>query len=358
MNEEQAPINWQELKRQAEQEPCPGILGLDLITGKMLHGANAINVFPLQVFGKDDFLRNMLQRILEADVFKKSDSSSILVIVPPDESKLFGMVHKILRPSDSEDGHQLFFYKRYETKRSADLRLVRNLLKDESPSFMSGKTKHLYMALGRSLSRPLNDPLLLHLNKEMEKKFQSKGFSFFRPVQPFVYLFYPEKMGPRSHVAEYIQRIQYNAIPRIFSEDLHVFFDHDDKSIVYGPGLFPKETCERMKQHFCRQAETGWAYKKRGFWIMKEDRILIKEAETLIASIPVTQTGFARFKNEYSRKHENFWFYPIQQGLGSLAYRRPLFPHSDGAVAADPFKKTTRPQDPLAKVMNDLRPEN
>ena len=71
MKKEEWQNHWQRLGRKICQEPCPGVMGLDLIRGKFLYGRNVLNAFHLQVFGQDVFLGNMMQRILETDIVQK-----------------------------------------------------------------------------------------------------------------------------------------------------------------------------------------------------------------------------------------------------------------------------------------------
>ena len=86
-----------------------------------------------------------------------------------------------------------------------------------------------------------------------------------------------------------------------------------------------------------------------------------KSLELFASGIPVSQTGFAFYKNTAGQSCHHVWFYPARQCLGDLPYKPP---HSsflnapDNSKAKTILKEPVKPKDPLAEIMNDLRPEN
>ena len=76
---------WMSLKKEVEENLCPDSLGLNLIEGKPLLGRDVFSYANLQVFGEDQFLRNMLQRVLVWDV---NQEIPVIVIARSQESEL------------------------------------------------------------------------------------------------------------------------------------------------------------------------------------------------------------------------------------------------------------------------------
>ena len=101
MKKEEWQLHWQGLTKKVCQEPCPDMLGLDLNRGKFIYGQNILNAFHLQVFGQDAFLRNMMQRILKADIAQKARDAPIIVIVPDKREEILGEANKSFCRRDS-----------------------------------------------------------------------------------------------------------------------------------------------------------------------------------------------------------------------------------------------------------------
>ena len=106
MTEEQWKMLWWDLVDKVGKEPCPNVLGMDLIREDLIENANVLNSFPLTVLGKEDFLQNMLHRVMGWDIGRKVP---IIVFVPEDQSGLRDEVYRFCS-GESGDNFGSFFY--------------------------------------------------------------------------------------------------------------------------------------------------------------------------------------------------------------------------------------------------------
>ncbi len=69
-------------------------------------------------------------------------------------------------------------------------------------------------------------------------------------------------------------------------------------------------------------------------------------------------TAFARFKTKYGLGCEYFWFYPAQKNLGEEARSSRVHKTDDANNNLTiPAKESPPVEDPLKKVINDLKPK-
>ena len=345
MNQNKWWNDFQSLTKKVCQEPCNEELGLDLIRGEFFRSQSVLNAFHLQVCGEDIFMRNTMQRALEADVVQRSDGASIIVIVPNNREEILDEVNKVFEKPTSRGVNNLLFYKQAKSKRSVRLEDAMNLFEVKTQT-------HLFVELEAKF-QPLDHPLLLHLNKKIKEKFRSEILIHFMPDRPFIYLFCPEDMGSQDHVMEFIRGIKEHVNFRIFSTETSSFFDGEDTSRIYGPGLYSKEMCEKMRKHFY------WRHKQKRKWNRdksffgdRENSKILRWVKTAVGGIDVMETAFGRFLTPYELGYNYFWFYPIWKNFGGLPYSLPSI-----SKAAD-SKALSQVQDPLLEIMEDLKPKN
>ena len=77
------------------------------------------------------------------------------------------------------------------------------------------------------------------------------------------------------------------------------------------------------------------------------------------ARISLKATAFAYFKTKYGLGRECFWFYPAQKNLGkkSSSLDEPEAGDGEGDSIAAPAAEKPTVEDPLKKVMSDLKPK-
>ena len=98
MNKDPWEREWREMKGKVEKDLCPE-LGMDLFRGELFSGEYSSD---LQVFGKDVFLRNMLQRILAMDLHFKVQMAPVFMIVPSSQRGLKPVAVPPIAPPDTQ----------------------------------------------------------------------------------------------------------------------------------------------------------------------------------------------------------------------------------------------------------------
>jgi len=333
MKKSQWEAYWNELKKQIDKDPLPGVLGLDLIRGKPLPTQDVLNRHPLQILGKAAFLRNMLQQILEWDLNREA---SLIFIAPEEGSGLLEEVNYVFKNA-GEKPDSFLFYSRLRPKLSVSSLNFPDIFR---------LNKHLYMELGKE-GDSLGD-VLFSLEKEI------KG-------NPFIYFFAPERLE-RHCIIDYAKRLKKNVSLRIFSESIQCL-SHEEASLIYGPELYPLETYEKMRKHCYRAFEERrkWS-EKNEFFGPSETREQLKLAKESAKAVPLAQTAFARFKL-WNEKGENYyWFYPVRQSLGRMPCEPPPRPSQvekkptprKGVPGVDPADYDPR----VIDIIQDLRPKN
>ena len=145
---------------------------------------------------------------------------------------------------------------------------------------------------------------------------------------------------------------------RIFLRETHSFIEPSKTSLICGPDIYPAGTCEEMRRYVRKRSR-----RKRGrkyiFWDDRETSMRLKSLELFASGIPVSQTGFAFYKNAVSQRYHHVWFYPARQSLGDLPYKPPnssFLNAPDNSKVKTVLKEPVKPKDPLAELMDDLRP--
>jgi len=349
MKNSQWETYWIELKRRIDKEPLPGILGLDLIRGKPLYTQEVLNRFPLQVFGKDVFLRNMLQQILAWDLKQKVP---IIFIASEGESGILEEINYVLKHVGEENPQPFLFYARLQPKLS-----VSSI--DFSELFWSDECKHLYVELDEE-GKFWRDSFPSDLEKEIKRRFSKETRFYFNAQNPFVYLFSPERLKEHS-LTDYAKRLKENVALRIFSEPIQLL-SREEAGHIYGPEIYPAETYEKMRKGCYRAFEERRKWSERNeFFGPSETRERLKLARESAKEIPVTQTAFARFKRWNEKGEDYYWFYPVHQSLGRAPYEPPPKPHQ---VEKKPTRRKSIPgvspadYDPsIIDIIEDLRPK-
>jgi hypothetical protein len=251
----------------------------------------------------------------------------------------------------------------YDKKRSGDSvnpgRFI-SLLDPDGIEWISGAQRqiHLFAVLREDEERPLSNPMVFRLRKAIRDRFPSKLINAPRPQCPLIYLFHPEDMGSYGNVCKWIDDLKEHCLFRIFLRETHSFIEPSKTSLICGPDIYSAETCEEMRRYVRKRSR-----RKRGrkyiFWNDRETSMRLKSLELFVSEIPVSQTGFAFYKNAAGQRCHYVWFYPVRQSLGELPYQPPELPLRETDDKARPAPvEPEKPKDPLAEIMSDLRPEN
>ncbi len=357
MNRDPWEHEWREMKGKVEKDLCPE-LGMDLFRGELFSGEYSAD---LQVFGKDVFLRNMLQRILTMDLHSKGQRAPVFMIVPSNQRDLLTRVNKVFADTVFEETWAFFLYDKKRPEDSVDPGRFISLLDPEGTEWVRGTKRqiHLFSVLREDEERPLSDPMVFRLRKAIRERFPSKAINAPRPQCPLIYLFHPEDMGSYENVCKWIDDLTEHCLFRIFLREQHSFIEPSQTSLICGPDVFLAGTSEEMRRYVRKRSR-----RKRGrkyiFWDDRETAMRLKSLELFASEIPASQTGFAVYKNATDQRC-HVWFYPARQSLGDLPYKRPKIPslynrdnHKAKSVSTEPAK----PKDPLSEIMKDLRPEN
>lgn len=356
MNKDPWEREWREMKEKVEKDLCPE-MGIDLSRGKLFRGEYSSD---LQVFGKDIFLRNMLQRILAVDLHFKAPMAPVFMVVPSSQRDLLTKVNRIFVNEAPEEAGVFFLYDKKRSEDSVNPGRFISLLDPEGSEWIPGAKRqmHLFAVLSENEERPLSNPMVFRLRKAIRERFPSKLINAPRPQCPLIYLFHPEDMGPYGNVCKWIDDLKEHCLFRIFlGKDLS-FIEPSKTSLIYGPDIYPVETYEEM-QRYVRKQNGRKRDRKYLFWDDRETSMRLKSLGLFASGIPVSQTGFAGYKNAARQRCHHVWFYPAWQSLGDLPYQPPELPHRETDDKARPAPvEPEKPKDPLAEIMNDLRPEN
>ena len=356
MNKDPWDREWREMKGKVEKDLCPE-LGMDLFRGELFSGEYSSD---LQVFGKDVFLRNMLQRILAMDLHFKVQRAPVFMIVPSSQRDLLTKVNRILVNEAPEEAGAFFLYDKKRPEDSVNPGRFISLLGPDGIVWIPGTKRqiHLFAVLRADEERPLSNPMVFRLRKAIRERFPSKLINAPRPQCPLIYLFHPEDMGSYENVCKWIDDLTEHCLFRIFLRGTHSFIAPSKTSLIYGPDIYPAGTCEEMRR-YVRKRSGRKKDRKYIFWDDRETSMRLKSLELFASGIPVSQTGFAFYKNAVSQRYHHVWFYPARQSLGDLPYKPP---HSsflnapDNSEVKTVLKEPVKPKDPLAELMDDLRP--
>jgi len=348
MNHAEFENAWQALRTESAEKPVPQALGLDLIRGELLETSHMIENLHLQVFGRDAFLRNMLQRIL---VWDMRQHVSIILLASGKEAGLLAEVAKVINGMKHSREHILLLYSPFHPKLSARSFHARDLFERET--FQKLRHYHLYAELGNAY-RQDEHSLLEDLKSEIKRRFAKEEDSPALSYKPFVYIFRPEALPKDYLITDRTKDLKDYACFRIFSEGLQIL-NREESGLVYGPELYPAERLEEMRKHCYWQFERN---EKNKFLSKPGNQEILKMAKELSKAIPVNQTAFGRFRDWYRPGWKYAWFYPVQQSLGRLPYERPSeFPKWENRP--EPAVKPKSPdEDPvILKILEDLRPK-
>ena len=356
MNKDPWDREWREMKGKVEKDLCPE-LGMDLFRGELFSGEYSSD---LQVFGKDVFLRNMLQRILAMDLHFKVQRAPVFMIVPSSQRDLLTKVNRILVNEAPEEAGSFFLYDKKRSGDSVNPGRFISLLDPDGIEWISGAQRpmHLFAVLREDEERPLSNPMVFRLRKAIRERFPSRLINAPKPQCPLIYLFHPEDMGAYENVCKWIDDLTEHCLFRIFLRGTHSFIAPSKTSLIYGPDIYPAGTCEKMRR-YVRKRSGRKGGRKYIFWGDRETEMRAKALELFVSEIPVSQTGFAFYKNASGQSCHHVWFYPARQSLGDLPYKPPqssFLNAPDSSKAKTVLKEPVKPKDPLAELMDDLRP--
>ena len=357
MNKDPWEREWREMKGKVEKDLCPE-LGMDLFRGELFSGEYSLD---LQVFGKDVFLRNMLQRILAIDFHFKVQRAPVFMITPSSQRDLLTKVNRILVNEAPEETGSFFLYDKKRPEDSVNPGRFISLLDPNGIKWISGTKRqiHLFAVLREDEERPLSNPMVFRLRKAIRERFPSKLINAPRPQCPLIYLFHPEDMGSYENVCKWIDDLMEHCLFRIFLREAHSFIEPSQTSLICGPDVFPAGSYEEMRR-YVRKRSGRKGGRKYIFWDDRETAMRSKSLELFASEIPVSQTGFAFHKNSSGQGYHHVWFYPSRKSLGDLPYQPP---HSsflnapDNSKAKPVLKEPVKPKDPLEQVMSDLKPK-
>ena len=156
MNKDPWEREWREMKGKVEKDLCPE-LGRDLFRGELFSGEYSSD---LQVFGKDVFLRNMLQRILAIDFHFKVQMAPVFMIVPSSQRDLLTKVNRILVNEAPEEAGAFFLYDKKRPEDSVNPGRFISSLDPDGIEWISGTKRqiHLFAVLRADEERPLRIP--------------------------------------------------------------------------------------------------------------------------------------------------------------------------------------------------------
>jgi len=340
---------WQQLRKQVEEDPLKESFGLDLLRGRSLKPYCTLEHLHMQVQGDDAFLRNMLQRILIWDL---DQFVPVFFIASDDETGLLEEITKIMAEEGGRN-NVIFLYSRSRPKLSIKSFHLPHLF--EKKMFDTLTLRHLYVEMGEKTDHE-DGRLLSKLGAEIQRHFPFVEEPWvFKPRKPFVYLIYPEKLASKFPLNGYIERLADYVSFRVLTENVKIF-GNEEASLVYGPGVYPVESCERMRDYCYKHlSKHDHPYYLTG----KEYRKELKAAKELAKSIPLDQTAFGRFKSWYRPGREYAWFYPVKQNLGRTPYECPSEALSweqkpESPVIGEPNNAAGSPA--VRKILEDLRP--
>ncbi len=356
MNKDPWESEWRKMKGKVEKDLGPE-LGMDLFRGELFSGEYSSD---LQVFGKDVFLRNMLQRILTMDLHFKDRMAPVFMIVPSSQRDLLARVNRILVSEAPEAARTFFLYDKKRPEASVDPGRFISLLDPEGTRISGTKKQiHLFEVLREGEERPLNNPMAFRLRKAIRERFPSKLIHAPRPQCPLIYIFHPENMGSYENVCKWIDDLRGHCLFRIFLRETHSFIEPSKTSLIYGPDIYPADTYEEMRR-YVRKRSRRKGGRKYIFWDDRETATRAKALELFVSEIPVIQTGFAFYKNAAGQRCHHVWFYPARQSLGDLPYKPPQISFlnaPDNSKAKTVIKEPVKPKDPLEQVISDLKPK-
>ena len=334
------------LKKEVEEAPCPDSLGLDLIKGEPLLGRDILNYSHLQVFGEDQFLRNMLQRILVQDVDRKIP---VIAIALTRESELPKEFYKVFVDKNPEESEHFFHYEAHQKGNSPPLFNCAEF-------FQFGKRQFIYIRLGAE-SASKNRSFLATIEKEIKIRFNQIDRLSFNAKRPAIYIFLPEKMEACHRITQYVESLSCYVAFRIFSKELRIL-SKDVSSLVYGPGFYQEKECKKMRKHCYwqfhqKRVREGWA----DFFGFRMP-VKIRLCKLFSEGIPAYQTAFGCFRIKET-VNEHAWFYPVQQSLGKEDYDHVHQSNAPESPKPAPVKEKPPAEDPLIrKIFEDLKPKN
>jgi len=300
------------LKRKMDEEAYSNVFGIDLVRGAPLETCKVPNRPHFQVFGKEDFLRNIFQRILKMDV---RHNSSVIFIATAKADGLLEEANQILASGNQEKPQDLFLYSRRLPEFSI------NSLKD-AKLFDKDDPKHLYVEFDEAGACYGSD-LLSKLGEEIEVRFTENPLYYYSSHNPFIYLFRPENLLEKYPVINWVKKLDGHVSFRVFSGYVQLF-NRNEASLLYGPELYPIKTCEKMRDYSYK------AFERKRQWIREneyfgdtQNKDALKAARTLVKELDIRQTAFGRFKLCDTDGYDHYWFYPVRQSMGSKPYRPP-----------------------------------
>lgn len=333
------------LKKEAEKERCPDSLGLNLIEGKHLLGRDILNYSHLQVFGEDQFLRNVLQRVLVQDVDRKIP---VIAIALTRESELPKEFYKVFLDKRADKSERFFHY---EAHQKGNFPPIFNC----AEFFQFGKRQFIYIRLGAE-SAAQDKRFLATIEQEIKIRFNQTD-RLFDAKRPAIYIFLPEKMEACHHITQYVESLSCYVAFRIFSKELQIL-SREVSSLVYGPGVYPEKSCKKIRKHCYwqfhqKRVKEGWA----DFFGFRMP-VKLRLCKLFSEGIPIHQTAFGFFKiNETVNEHA--WFYPVQQSLGKEDYDYTHQSNETETPKPAPVKKNPPVGDPLIRqIFEDLKPKN
>ena len=243
MNKADFENAWRKLKTEIDENPVSQVLGLDLIRAKLLNSSHVLEHLHLQVFGKDAFLRNMLQRILVQNIRR---NVPIILLASGKEEGLLEETAEIFNGIEHSREHILLLHSRLRPRLSVHSFQACDLF--ERKMFQKLRYHHLYAEFGDPYRRD-DDVLLRELGNEIKQRFAEEEVSPWAfSSKPFVYIFLPEALPKDYLISDRAKDLKDYACVRIFSEQVQMF-NRQEAGAVYGPEIYSVESCEEMREH-------------------------------------------------------------------------------------------------------------
>ena len=347
MTEEQWKMLWWDLVDKVGKEPCPNVLGMDLIREELIENANVLNSFPLTVLGKEDFLQNMLHRVMGWDIDRRVP---IIILAPNTQLELKEEIYGLFSKRAAKEARSFFHYPTAQPVNPPSFTF--------DNFFRIRRNESLYAALDPKGS-PASKKLLSLFENEIKTRFDATRLSLSRNEFPAIYILEPGLFEPSYQISKYVAGLKDHAAFRLFSKDFSIF-DTKESSFIYGPEIYDDEICEKLRRHCYQFIDQKRKCAKRHCGLCDPESPEALAGALANARISMKATAFAHFKTKYGLGYECFWFYPAHKNLGKEACSSRSHEADDDSEKNNPAvaaNANTPVDDPVKKVINDLKPK-
>lgn len=343
MNDQQWKILWWDLVNKIEKEPCPNVLGMDLNREELIENANVLNSFPLTVLGEEDFLQNMLYRVMGWDIDRRVP---IIMLAPNAESELKDEIYGFFSQRAAKEVRSFFYYPAAQPVNPPWFTF--------DDFFRTRRNGFLYLGLDPAGS-PVSKKLLSLFENDIKTRFDATRSFLTRSEFPAIYILEPGLFESDYQISKYVAGLKGHAVFRLFSKDRSIL-DSEGSSFIYGPDVYSGETCKKFWRYCHQFIDRKRKCAKRHCGLPDPEDPEALSGALANAHISMRATAFARFKTKYGLGYEYFWFYPACKNLGKEACASRS--HETGGSEKNDSAQAnadTSTEDPVKKAINDLK---